>query len=96
MSLNTPTQTFSNAENFIDSILQDAKAFDQEVFGNFEFTKEEKDFLISQVEKYNNTNIRLAEMQAMIADLDNQNFDEKRSDLMGQLIATRFIAAINE
>lgn len=95
MSLNTPTQTFSNAENFIDSILQDAKKFDQEVFGNFEFTKEEKDFLISQVEKYNNANIRLAEMQAIIADLSIQNFDKKRSDLIASLIATRFMEAIN-
>lgn len=96
MSLNTPTSTFSNAENFIDSILQDVKTFDQEVFGNFEYTKEEKDFLISQVEKYNNGKVGLAEMQAIIADLVNQNFDEKRSDLIAQLIATRFMTAINE
>lgn len=78
MSLNTPAQTFSNAENFVETILQDAKKFNQEIFANFEYTKEERDFLIAQVEKYNNGKMGLTEMQAIIDDLVAQDFDEKR------------------
>lgn len=83
MSLDTPTQTFSSAEDFLQIIVDQEKSRPETTLPqDFEFTNEEKNFLISEMEKYSDKTVETAEVIQMLNSLMAQKFDENRKNIL--------------